>query len=201
MLNDLDLYNKKLNNKIRKSLNKEIDNNNFIFGKSVKNLENKLSKLINIKYVASVGSGTDALLLSLLCLNLKKNDQIIIPSFSWLSVLEVVLMLGLKPIYAETDLETFNQDLKSVKKLINKKTKVIISTSLFGRSADLIKLKEICKKKKIILIEDAAQNFGSKIKKKDSCSFADLTCTSFFPSKNLGCFGDGGAVFTKKKIL
>ena len=199
MLNDLDLYNKKLNNKIRKSLNKEIDNNNFIFGKSVKNLENKLSKLTNIKYVASVGSGTDALLLSLLCLNLKKNDQIIIPSFSWLSVLEVVLMLGLKPIYAETDLETFNQDLKSVKKLINKKTKVIISTSLFGRSADLIKLKEICKKKKIILIEDAAQNFGSKIKKKDSCSFADLTCTSFFPSKNLGCFGDGGAVFTKKK--
>ncbi len=148
MLNDLDLYNKKLNNKIRKSLNKEIDNNNFIFGKSVKNLENKLSKLTNIKYVASVGSGTDALLLSLLCLNLKKNDQIIIPSFSWLSVLEVVLMLGLKPIYAETDLETFNQDLKSVKKLINKKTKVIISTSLFGRSADLIKLKEICKKKK-----------------------------------------------------
>ena len=114
MLNDLDLYNKKLNNKIRKSLNKEIDNNNFIFGKSVKNLENKLSKLTNIKYVASVGSGTDALLLSLLCLNLKKNDQIIIPSFSWLSVLEVVLMLGLKPIYAETDLETFNQDLKSL---------------------------------------------------------------------------------------
>ena len=134
-------------------------------------------------------------------LNLNKDDEVIIPSFSWLSVLEVVLLLGLKFKFVDTCLKSFNLDIKSLKKTINKNTRVIISTSLFGRSIDLIELKKICKKNQIILIEDGAQNFGSKIGNLSALNIADLTCTSFFPSKNLGCYGDGGAIFTNKKSL
>ena len=199
MLNDLDIYNKTLNKKILKKLELVINENNFIFGDSVKKLENSLVKFTKSKYVITVASGTDALFLSLLCLNLKKNDEIIIPSFSWLSVLEVVLILGLKPVFVDTNIDDFNSNIDSIEKKISKKTKAIISTSLFGRSNDLFKLKKICFNKRITLIEDAAQNFGSRIRNKDSCTIADLSCTSFFPSKNLGCYGDGGAIFTNNK--
>ena len=108
-------------------------------------------------------------------------------------------LLKLKPVFIDSNINDFNLDISKLEKLINKKTKVLISTSLFGRSADLIKLKKICKNKKIKLIEDAAQNFGSNIGKLNACNIADLTCTSFFPSKNLGCYGDGGAIFTNNK--
>ena len=197
--NDLDLYNNKINKRINRDIYLTLKENNFIFGRSVLKFEKQLSKFVGSKYAVSVGSGTDALLLSLLSLQLKKNDEIIIPSFSWLSVLEVVLLLNLKPIFVDTDTKTFNFDNSKIENLISKRTKVIISTSLFGMSADLIRLKKICKRKGLTLIEDAAQNFGSKIGKYSACNIADLTCTSFFPSKNLGAYGDGGAIFTNKK--
>ena len=199
MFNDLDLYNKKYKKKIFKSIQKTINENNFIFGKDVKKLERNLSKYIGSKYVCTVGSGTDALLISLLSLNLKKGDEIIIPSFSWLSVVEVVLLLRLKPIFVDVSIEDFNLDIYKVKKLITKKTRAVISTSLFGRSCDLNKLKKLLPKN-IKLIEDGAQNFGS-IFGKNSLNIADISCTSFFPSKNLGSFGDGGAIFTNNNLI
>ena len=199
--NDLDILNKKFNYQIIKELKKDFNENNFIFGKSVEKLEKKLGKFTGSKFVATVGSGTDAILLSLLSLNLKKGDEIIIPSFSWLSVAEVVLMLGFKPIYIDTSLVTFNMDISLIENHITKKTKGIISTSLFGRSIDLIFIKNFCKKNKLFLIEDAAQNFGSFINKKNACNIADLTITSFFPSKTLGCYGDGGAIFTNNSKI
>ena len=200
MFNDLDLYNKKYKKKIFKSIQKTINENNFIFGKDVKKLERNLSKYIGSKYVCTVGSGTDALLISLLSLNLKKGDEIIIPSFSWLSVVEVVLLLRLKPIFVDVSIEDFNLDIYKVKKLITKKTRVVISTSLFGRTCDLKKLKTLLPKN-ILLIEDGAQNLGSIFKGKNSLNIADISCTSFFPSKNLGSFGDGGAIFTNDNLL
>ncbi len=200
MFNDLDLYNKKYQKKIFKSIFKTVKENNFIFGKKVEKLEKQLSKFTGSKYVCSVGSGTDALLISLLSLNLKKGDEIIIPSFSWLSVVEVVLFLNLKPIFIETNINDYNLDFNHVKKLISKKTKAVISTSLFGRTCKLDKLKKILPKK-ICLIEDGAQNFGSIYKNKNSLNIADISCTSFFPSKNLGSFGDGGAIFTNDKEI
>ncbi len=195
MLNDLDLYNKKYKRNILKSIIKTIDENNFIFGKEVGKLESKLSKFTGSKYVSTVGSGTDALLLSLLALNLRKGDEIIIPSFSWLSVIEVVLLLNLKPIFIESKLDDFNLDIEHLKRKLSKKTKAVISTSLFGRTCDLKKLRKILPKN-IMLIEDGAQNLGSIFEKKNSLNIADISCTSFFPSKNLGSFGDGGAIFT-----
>ena len=206
-INDLDLYNAKFKKKISLKINKIIKNNNFIFGDEVKNIESKLSKFSGTKYAITTGSGTDSLLLSLLSLNKdKKKNQIIIPSFSWLSVAEAVLLLGLEPIYVDVELESYNIDVKDVINKISPKTKAVISTSLFGRTCDLSRLKKICKRHRVILIEDAAQNFGSRVDKKSSLSIADITCTSFFPTKNLGCFGDGGAIFTNnfstyKKII
>ena len=200
MFNDLDIYNKKYRKKILQSIQKTIIKNNFIFGNDVKKLEENLSKLIGSKYVCTVGSGTDALLISLLSLDLKKGDEIIIPSFSWLSVIEVVLLLRLKPIFVDANIEDFNLNINNVKKLITKKTRVVISTSLFGRSCDLKKLKKLLPKN-IKLIEDGAQNLGSYINGKNSLNIADISCTSFFPSKNLGSFGDGGAIFTNDYLI
>jgi len=199
--NDLDLYNNHLNKKIIKDLKNTISENNFIFGKSVIKLENTLSNLTGSKYAITLASGTDALLLSLMSLNLKADDEIIIPAFSWLSILEVVLLLKLKPKFVDINKNSFNCDIKKIENTINKKTRVIVSTSLFGRSADLEILKNICNKNNIVHIEDAAQNFGSYIKNQNSCNIAHITCTSFFPSKNLGAFGDGGAIFTNNKII
>ena len=197
--NDLDIYNKSLNNIILKSIQKELNKNNFIFSSTVKKLENNLLKKVGSNYSVTTGSGSDSLTLSLLSLNISKEDEVIIPSFSWLSVLESVLIVGAKPIFIDTDLNTFNLDILDLKKKITKKTKAVISTSLFGRTCDLYSIKNILKKKKIILIEDGAQNFGSILKGKNSLNVADISCTSFFPSKNLGAYGDGGAVFSNKK--
>ena len=146
MLNDLDIYNNNLKQKIIKNIKKTIKENSFIFGKNVSKIENKLSKYTGSKFVITVGSGTDALLLSLLSLNLKFGDKVIIPSFSWLSVLEVVLLLGLKPVFLDTDLKTFNLEVENLEKIIDKKTKVLISTSLFGRTVDLGEIRKIFKK-------------------------------------------------------
>lgn len=199
-MNDLDIYNNNLKKNILIKLRNTINENNFIFGKSVKKLELLLAKFTGSKFVISVGSGTDALMLSLISLNLKKGDEIIIPSFSWLSVIEVVLFLKLKPVFVDTNINDFNLDVNHVKKLINSKTKVVISTSLFGRTCNLFELKKILPKR-IKLIEDGAQNFGSIYKRKNSLNIADISCTSFFPSKNLGSFGDGGAIFTNDKNI
>jgi UDP-2-acetamido-2-deoxy-ribo-hexuluronate aminotransferase len=199
-MNDLDIYNKNLKKNILVKLKNAVNENNFIFGKNVKKLELLLAKFTGSNFVVSVGSGTDALMLSLISLNLKKGDEIIIPSFSWLSVIEVVLLLKLKPVFVDTNINDFNLDVNHVKRLINNKTKVVISTSLFGRTCNLFELKKFLPKR-ITLIEDGAQNFGSLYKGKSSLNIADISCTSFFPSKNLGSFGDGGAIFTNNKNI
>ena len=197
--NDLDLLNKKTLKKVKNRTQKIFKKNNFIFGEEVLKLEKKLSNITKNNHCISVGSGTDALLICLLSLKLNKKDEVLIPSFSWLSVVEVVLLVGAKPVFLETDKKNFNINIDDIEKKINKKTKAIISTSLFGRTVDLIKIHNISKKNKITHIEDAAQNFGSKINNLNACSIAHMTCVSFFPSKNLGCFGDGGAIFTNSK--
>lgn len=186
---------------LKVDLNKVIKKNNFILGEEVNLLEKKLSKIVGSKYCVAVSSGTDALLLSLMALGIKKNDEVIVPSFSYIATVEVIVLLGAKPIFVDVCLKTANLDILKVKKKISKKTKAIIPVSLFGQPLDLIRLKKIINNKKIIIIEDGAQSFGSSYKNKMSSNLSDIGCTSFFPSKPLGCYGDGGAIFTNSKKL
>ncbi len=183
------------------SLKKVINKSNFILGPEVKKLESKLKNFTGSKYCVTTSSGTDGLLLALKALNLKENDEVIIPDFAYVSPAEVAALLKLKIKFVDVDYDTFLIDPMKLKKKITKKTKVIIVVSLFGQCPDFSKIKDLIKNTGIILIEDAAQSFGAKYKNLNSCNIADISVTSFFPTKTLGSFGDGGAVFTNKKKI
>jgi len=203
--NDLNRSFKLIKKRYLKKLLKIHKNSNYINGKEVSNFEKKIAKFLDVKYVISCGNGTDALMLSIFSLNLKKNDEVIIPAFSYISVIEVVLFLGLKPVLVDVNLETFNIDINELTKAINFKTKLIIPVHLFGNNCNMQEIIKIAKKNNIYIIEDAAQSISSKItinnRKLNSGTLGNIGCTSFFPTKNLGCFGDGGAVITNNKKI
>jgi len=186
---------------IDNSLKKVIKKSNFILGSEVKKLENELEKFTGSKYCITTSSGTDGLLLALQSLELKKDDEIIVPDFAYVSPAEVAALLNLKIKFVDVDYETFLIDPLKLKKKITSKTKVIIVVSLFGQCPNFSEIKKLIKDKKIYLIEDAAQSFGAKHKAKNSCNIADISITSFFPTKTLGSFGDGGAIFTNEKKI
>ena len=188
-------------NIIKQKISKVVDKKNFILGNEVEILENKLSKFTKSKYTITVSSGTDALLISLLSLNLKKNSEVLTPAFSYISSAEVIIRAGLKPVFCDVESDTALIDVDKLEKKINKNTSCIIIVSLFGQIPNVDKLKKIRQKYKIPIIEDGAQSFGSKFKTHYSCAIFDIGCTSFFPTKPLGCFGDGGAIFTNNKKI
>ena len=156
-----------------------------------------------MKYCVTCGSGTDALLIPLMAYNISEGDAVFTTNYSFFATTEVISQVGAKPIFVDIDPKTFNLDpelLESqIKDTIDKnefKPKAIIAVDLFGQLADYSKIQKIAKKYNLLLIEDAAQSFGAKYKDKKSCSFGDVAATSFFPAKPLGCYGDGGAIFT-----
>jgi UDP-2-acetamido-2-deoxy-ribo-hexuluronate aminotransferase len=191
----------KIKNNLKFDINKILEKNNFILGNEVDLLEKKLARFSGSKYCITVSSGTDALLLSLMAIGVKKDDEVIVPAFSYIATVEVVVLLGARPVFVDVSLKTANMDLNQVSKKISKKTKAIIPVSLFGQPLDLKKLKKIIKNKKITIIEDGAQSFGASYNAKKSCNLSTIGCTSFFPSKPLGCYVDGGAIFTSNKKL
>ena len=192
--------NKSISKKLTKSLLKNIKNSDFIMGENVKILEKKLCNFVGSKYCCTVSSGTDALLIALKSIGLKKNDEVITSPFSWLSAVEMIVAEGAKPVFCDIDPLTFNINPNEIKKLINKKTKVIVPISLFGQICDISKINMIAKKNNLKVIEDAAQSFGSKQEDINSCNCTDISTTSFFPTKPLGTLGDGGACFTNSEI-
>ena len=198
---DLNVGHKKVEKKIIKNINKILSNKKFILGDEVRMLEKTLSEYIKSKCIA-VSSGTDAILLALMAIQVKPGDEIITTPFTWASNVEMIKILGAKPIYVDIDTRNFNLDANLIKKKITKKTKAILTVNIFGQCCDYDKIRKSIKNKKIYIIEDAAQSFGAKYKNKKSCSLGDISCTSFFPSKPLGCYGDGGACFTNdEKII
>jgi UDP-2-acetamido-2-deoxy-ribo-hexuluronate aminotransferase len=197
--NDLKFQNKIIKKKIYKNFEKIFNHSNYIFGPEIEALEKKLNFFCNTKYCIATSSGTDALLISLMALNLKSTDEVITTPFTYIATAEVILRVGARPVFADINPATGNIDPVSIKKKINKKTKAIIAVSLFGQTANIEAIKKIAKN--IIIIEDASQSFGATHNNKKSCSLADIGCTSFFPSKILGCYGDGGAIFTNNKKL
>jgi len=193
---------KHLNN-IKKNISKIINTSDFINGQEVTKFENTFAKFCSAKYCATVGNGTDALIIALKSLNLKKNDEVIIPAMTWKSTLLAPLNLNLKIRLVDIDKKSSNFNLPDLKKKITKKTKVIIGVHLYGNPIDFKEIKKLIGKKKIYLIEDAAQAHGAYDfnSKKKIGTLGDIACFSFYPGKNLGAYGDGGCLTTNNKKL
>lgn len=173
-----------------------IENTNFIMGEEVAELEKKLQTYTGSPHAITCANGTDALQLALMALDLGPGDEIITTPFSFMATVETAVLLGIKPIFVDIDPETYNLNTKLLADKITPKTKAIIPVSLYGQPSNMDEINQIATRFGITVIEDAAQSFGATYKGVKSCNLSTLACTSFFPSKPLGCYGDGGALFT-----
>lgn len=178
-----------------------LENSSFIGGAKLEEFEKNLASFVSVKHAIGCSSGTSALFLALKALDKDEKDEVIVPSFTFIATAEIVVLNGLKPVFVDIDTKDFNLTYENVKKAITSKTKAVIAVSMFGQMSDLERLNELCKENQITLIEDGAQSFGASFKGKKSCAIARISCTSFFPSKPLGAYGDGGAVFTNDDLL
>ena len=201
-LTNLKRQSSRLNNRILERLESIILRANFIQGEEVQELERKLSEYTASPYIVTCGNGTDALQLALMSLNINKGDYVICPAYTFVATAEVIPLAGGIPYFVDVEKDTFNISIEKLKESIEdiekkgKNIAAIISVDLFGLPVDYDELIDITRKKNITLIADCAQSFGAKYKNNSVLSLADISTTSFFPSKPLGCYGDGGAIFT-----
>lgn len=178
-----------------------LDKCNFIMGEEVSQLESALAAYVGVKHAITCSSGTDALQLSLMAIDIAPGDEVITTPFTFIATAEMIAHLGAIPVFVDIDESTYNIDATKIEEKITAKTKAIIPVSLYGQTADMDPINAIASKHGLIVIEDAAQSFGATYKGKKSCALSDIGCTSFFPAKPLGCFGDGGAIFTDNDTL
>ncbi|MDP4207313.1 MAG: DegT/DnrJ/EryC1/StrS family aminotransferase [Bacteroidota bacterium] len=202
---DLKSQYQKIKTAVDSSIAEVIENTEFINGSQVKNFQQNLENYLGVKHVIPCGNGTDALQIALMSLGLKAGDEVITSDFTFIATLEVIALLGLKPVIADVDPHTFNISVESLKKAVTPKTKAIIPVHLFGQCADMDAIMTIARKHSIAVVEDCAQAMGATYtyngKPAHAGTIGDLGCTSFFPSKNLGCYGDGGAIMTNNDEL
>ena len=168
----------------------------FINGPEVKELESSLAEYVGVKHCIGVSNGTDALKVALLALGVGHDDEVITVSHTWISTAEVISIIGAKPVFVDIDENSFNMDSTKLEEAITPKTKAIIVVSLYGQMPDLPAINTIAEKHSLPVIEDGAQSFGATLNGAKSCGMTIVGTTSFFPSKPLGCYGDGGACFT-----
>ena len=173
----------------------------FILGPEVKELEEKLAAYVGTKYCITCASGTDALQIALMALNIGQGDEVITTAFTYIATGEVIAQVGATPVFVDIDPVSYNIDPKKIEAAITDKTKAIIPVSLYGQCADFDEINAIAEKHNLAVIEDGAQSFGATYKGKRSCGLSTIGCTSFFPTKPLGCYGDGGAIFTDDENL
>lgn len=173
----------------------------FIGGEKLANFEKNLSLYTGAKHSIGCSSGTDALLLALMALDIKAGDEIITTPFTFIATAEVIALLGATSVFVDIDEKTYNIDPSKIEDAITERTKAIIPVSLYGQCADMDTINEIATRRNIVVIEDACQSFGATYKGKKSCNLSTIACTSFFPSKPLGAYGDGGAIFTSDDEL
>ena len=183
-----------------------IENAQFINGPEVSSFQSELESYLGVKHVIPCANGTDALQIALMALDLKPGDEIITPSFTYIATTEVMALLGLKPVFVEVDKDTFCIDPTVIEEAITSKTKAIVPVHLYGQAANMDAINKIAKKHNLFVIEDNAQAIGSDYYHEDGTvsktgTISDIGCTSFFPSKNLGCYGDGGAICTNNDAL
>lgn len=183
-----------------------IENAQFINGPDVQLFQKELEEYLGVKHVIPCANGTDALQIALMALDLKPGDEVITPSFTYIATTEVMALLGLKPVFVEVDPDTFCIDPTTIRAVITEKTKAIVPVHLYGQAANMDAIMEIAKEHNLHVVEDNAQAIGSDYYHNDGSvsktgTIGDIGCTSFFPSKNLGCYGDGGAICTNNDEL
>lgn len=178
-----------------------LEHGKFLFGPEIESLESRLAEYVGMKHCISMSSGTTALHIALMALDVQSGDEVITTPFSFFAIAEVIYLLGAKPVYVDIDPITYLIDSKLLEAKITEKTKAIMPVSLYGQCADMDAINQIAQRHGIPVIEDAAQSLGATYKGKKSCALTDIACTSFFPSKPLGGYGDSGACFTNDDEL
>ena len=175
----------------------------YVMGSKIKEMETAFAEYVGMKHCIACNSGTDALLLALKAWGVKSGDAVFVPSFTFFASAEVIAMQGATPVFVDVDKDTFNMDVADLDRKIEQTKKagkltprVIIAVDLFGLPADFKSIRQVADKHGLYVLEDGAQGFGGRIEGKEACSFGDITTTSFFPAKPVGCYGDGGAIFT-----
>jgi UDP-2-acetamido-2-deoxy-ribo-hexuluronate aminotransferase len=183
-------------------IHKVLDHGQYIMGPEVRELEERLEAYTHSRHCITVASGTEALLISLMALGIKPGDEVITTPFTFVATAEVIVLLGAVPVFVDIEPDTCNINASLIEAAITHKTKAIMPVSLFGQPADMDEINAIAARHgNIPVIEDAAQSFGAEYKGRKSCNLSTIGCTSFFPSKPLGCYGDGGAIFTNDDKL
>lgn len=186
---------------LRAAIDRVFETQQYIMGPEVTGLENEVAAYSGCKFGIGVSSGTDAILCALMAVGIGPGDEVIVPTFTFFATAGCVSRLGARPVFADVEPDTYNLDVAKLPALLTARTKVIMPVHLFGQCADLDPIMEIAASRKITVIEDAAQSIGSKYKGRPAGSVGHLGCFSFFPSKNLGCCGDGGMIVTNDQAL
>jgi UDP-2-acetamido-2-deoxy-ribo-hexuluronate aminotransferase len=187
---------------IQERINRVLDHGQYIMGPEVREMEARLEQFTGAKHCISVSSGTEALLISLMAMGIKPGDEVITTPFTFAATVEVIALLGARPVYVDIDPGTCNIDATLIEAAITPRTRAIMPVGLYGQVADMDEINAIAERNGgLAVIEDAAQSFGATYKGRKSCNLSTFGCTSFFPSKPLGCYGDGGAIFTSDDTL
>ena len=198
---DLKAQQNRIKDKIDAGIQSVLTHGQYILGPEVTELEEKLAAYVGAKYCITCANGTDALQIAQMAFGIGPGDEVITPGFTYIATAETVALLGAKPVYVDVNSKTYNLDVGKLEAAITPKTKAIIPVSLYGQCADFDAINAIATKYNLPVIEDAAQSFGATYKGRKSCNLSTVACTSFFPSKPLGCYGDGGAIFTNDEEL
>ena len=198
---DLAAQQEVIKREIDENISRVLAHGKYILGPEVEELEERLCEYTGAKYCITCANGTDALQVALMAIGVGPGDEVITPAFSYIATAEATALLGATPIYVDVDPVTFNINPALIEEKITVKTKAIIPVSLYGQPADFQKINEIASKHNLMVIEDGAQSFGAEQLGRKSCNLSDIGCTSFFPTKPLGCYGDGGAIFTSDESL
>ena len=202
-MNFIDLKTQYRENKesIQARINNVLEHGQYIMGPEVKELEERLAAYTGARHCITTASGTEALLIALMALGVKPGDEVITTAFTFIATAEVIALLGAVPVFVDIEPDTCNIDASRIEAAITTKTRAIMPVSLYGQPADMDEINAIAAQHKLPVIEDAAQSFGAKYKGRRSCNLSTIGATSFFPSKPLGCYGDGGALFTSDDEL
>jgi UDP-2-acetamido-2-deoxy-ribo-hexuluronate aminotransferase len=191
----------KIKKEVDSAIQSVIDSTQFIQGPAVKEFESNVQKYLGCKYAIGCASGTDALQIAMMAMGIKPGDEILTTPFTFVATTETIAILGARPVYVDIDPKTFNIDQDKIEEKITPKTKAIMPVHLYGQPAEMKKIMDIARKHKLYVIEDAAQALGADYKGKKICTIGDINCISYYPSKNLGAFGDAGMMTTDNDEL